>query len=155
MYEEDFKSIDMLQAQRLVEAGHDDKFIANFFRVTTRTWNFWKKQYPDFGKNFACWKAAADSKVEKSLLKRALGFERVVTKKNKDGVVTSESKTYYPPSDFAIKLWLTNRLPDKWQDKKEFSQDVSLKGKIKVNKQDVKDRIDNFLGEDNLEDALQ
>ena len=155
VYDEDFKNINMLQAQRLVEAGLDDKFISRFFNITLRTWNYWKKEYPDFGKNLEDWKAKNDSKVEKSLLKRALGYTRKKITKDSEGNIIDEKEAYYPPSDFAIKLWLTNRLPELWQDKQAVSQETKQTMELKLTREDIKERITESTEEDKINYALQ
>lgn len=160
MYEEKFETIDMLQAQKLVEQGLSDTFIARFFCVTLKTWNSWKRNNTDFAKNYECWKAVADNKVQKALFKRATGFTHIEQEKSDKGVVINERKTFYPPSDAAIKMWLTNRMPDEWQDKKvnENKNDTKVEARVKVQEIDSKERIKLLMKtekEDDLEDALQ
>ena len=156
-YEDDFTKINMLQAQKLVEEGLSDKFIARFFCVSLRAWNYWKKSNAKFGEMYASWKDVADSKVVKALYKRATGYTHIEEEKNDDGIVINKKKTYYPPSDAAIKLWLTNRLPEEWKDKKEVASEnkTQVEGKIVVDERDVKERLIAYLQEDDITNALQ
>mgnify|MGYP006311803415 CR=1 FL=1 len=73
-------------------------------------------------------KQVVDAKVEKSLLKRALGyeFEEVKVTVNESGQKKVEkTKKQIKPDTTAQIFWLKNRLPDKWRDKHEIDQNIN------------------------------
>jgi hypothetical protein len=66
-------------------------------------------------------KAVSDDKIERSLFERATGYsvpDVHVSTVNGQIVKTSVIK-HYPPDVTAMILWLKNRRPDVWRDKRE------------------------------------
>jgi hypothetical protein len=102
--------------------GADDKKLAEYFNVTETTINNWKIAHPEFFKSIKKGKEDFDTnKVEKSLLKRALGYEAIETHKEKcnaPGCSGTKTKTItkHIISDTAILFWLKNRWPERWRD---------------------------------------
>ena len=82
--------------------GATDKELAGYFEVCERTIDAWKKTHPEFLRSIIEGRDVADAKVANALYQRALG--------SKD--VPSDTK--------AASLWLRNRQPRKWRDKKEL-----------------------------------
>ena len=74
--------------------GHTDDEMAQFFKVSIRTFNNWKKKHPEFMQSLKDGKTPADGKVVRKLYLEAL-----------DGNVT------------AMIYWLKNRQPSRWRDK--------------------------------------
>jgi hypothetical protein len=118
------------QVYKLALLGATDKEFADFFNVTETTINNWKVKEEEFFKSIKKGKIKADSKVAKSLYKRANGYEvEEVQIKKKDGKETEKTTTtkHIVPDVAAINIWLKNRRgrinPEdgqKWADKQEF-----------------------------------
>lgn len=122
------------QAAQLCALGATDVQLAAFFKVSEVTINAWKKTQPDFLKSLKGAKDNLDSKVERSLFERAMGFAHTDTKfATHDGMITDtkEFMKHYPPDVTAMIFWLKNRQPDKWRDKidheVEFTGDIHIK----------------------------
>lgn len=111
------------------------------------------KSYPDISDAIKKGKAPVDTEVENALLKRAKGYSYVETttefdvvdtgKVDEDGKPIIEHKIKsvktvkkeMPPDVGAAALWLKNRKPDKWREKREetiavTSADFSLLDEI-------------------------
>lgn len=94
--------------------GADDKMLAKKFGVAESTLYLWKLKHNEFSEALKRGKDAFDTQhVEKSLLKRAMGY-------------TLEGK-HYPPDTTACIFWLKNRQPRKWRDKQELEHFGELK----------------------------
>lgn len=111
--------------------------IAVVFEIHRDTVYDWQKNKQEFSDALKAGKEEADSKVAKSLYKRALGykykestFEKIVLEAEKDNpietdlykkrIVTKE----VPPDTTAQIFWLKNRQPSKWRDKTEVGGSV-------------------------------
>jgi hypothetical protein len=106
----------------MAENGATDVEIADSLDVTVRTLYRWKAIYPEFSQSLKIAKDLADSRVERSLYERALGFERDAVKIfcSKDGEVTQVSyREQVAPDTTACIFWLKNRKKDDWRDKNE------------------------------------
>ena len=135
-----FSTIDQRQLKQLVLAGWDDSQVSKFFKVTEQSFNNYKKKYPKFFESLKDWKKEADLKVEKSLYKRAIGYQydEVVYEKSKigglgiklkDGEIEElkhcdSNKTKVTikevvPDVTAQIFWLKNRQPESWRDVQE------------------------------------
>jgi hypothetical protein len=106
------------QAGKLTKLGAKDTELADFFGVSEKTLNTWKKRYPEFLQSIKCGKSLADAEIAHSLFHRAKGFEhedldlRVIGGKLRKTKVTK----HYPPDTTAAIFWLKNRQPEKWRD---------------------------------------
>ena len=96
-----YKTEYVKQVYKLCLLGATDKDIADFFEVSERTINTWKKAVPEFLQSIKKGKAIADAEVASRL------FDR-----------TAVDTT-------ACIFWLKNRQPAKWRDK----QDHEITGK--------------------------
>ncbi len=118
------------QAKKLSALGATDLDLADFFDVVESTLYLWKKEHPDFSESIKEGKALIDAQVEKSLLQRANGYthieERVFCHEGR--IITHQTLKHYPPDTNAASLWLRNRKPKQWRDKRdiEFSEPFSL-----------------------------
>lgn len=63
------------QVEKLCKLGATDVEIADFFEVTERTLNTWKKQYPKFLQSIKSGKITADLEVADKLHTRATGYD--------------------------------------------------------------------------------
>lgn len=121
--------------------GLTDKQIAEKIGVGYSTFTSWKAKKIEIQEALKKGKAPVDFKVENQLLKSALGYTVTVKKPvklrkkmNKPGVGTVEEERieyveeeqYIPPVPAAQFFWLKNRKPDKWREKQEITQTVSI-----------------------------
>ena len=116
------------QAYKLCLLGATDEQMADFFGVTEKTVNNWKRR-KGFLQSIKRGKIAADANVAESLYKRACGYEHPETKVfcNSDGDITTHEMTkHYPPDTAAAFIWLKNRAG--WRDK----QDVEHSGTVNL-----------------------
>ncbi len=109
------------KAKRLATKGLTDKAIAEFFNVSERTLNNWKKQFPLFFQSLKNGKAMTDAGVEASLYQRATGYsvpDVHISSFEGDITITPIIK-HYPPDPTSCIFWLKNRKPDQWADRQE------------------------------------
>jgi hypothetical protein len=116
------------QAKKLAKLGAIDIEIADFLGVSEQTLNAWKHAHPEFLESLKAGKEQADNRVERSLYKRATGFEHDAVKIFcKDGEVTQVPyREIVPPDVTACIFWLKNRKPAEWRDKTDLSVTGSL-----------------------------
>jgi transposase-like protein len=106
------------QAVKLARMGATDAQMADFFGVTEKTLNNWKRQHPEFFQSLKDGKVLADAEIAHSLFHRAKGYEhddldlRVVGGKLRK----TKIRKHYPPDTTAAIFWLKNRQPEKWRD---------------------------------------
>lgn len=103
--------------------------------------------------------------VKDSLLKRAMGFSAKITKTKTEVVgtkeeieninkvgnttkikqTTSTEEIYFPPDTSAIIFWLTNKLPNEWQNRKSTDSKIEIvdDGIIETIQKASKDIYDN------------
>jgi hypothetical protein len=94
--------------------------------VNEATLHRWKHEHSDFCESLKVGKEAADSRVEQSLYRRALGYshDAVKIQVNATGEITQVPFTeHYPPDTTAAIFWLKNRKPTDWRDVK--AQEIS------------------------------
>ena len=108
------------QAKKLCALGATDAQLADFFEVAISTITLWKVRHEEFSASLSVPKEMADSRVEQSLYRRAMGYEhdevdiRVVNGE----IVETPIRKYYPPDSTAMIFWLKNRQSDKWREMK-------------------------------------
>ena len=119
------------QVYKLCLLGAKDTEIADFFSVSEKTLNTWKKKQPKFLQSMKKGKEIADATVAQKLYHRAVGYEHPEDKIFNDSgkpMVVPTTK-HYPPEPVAAIFWLKNRQPAKWRDKQEIDH-TSLGEKI-------------------------
>jgi hypothetical protein len=86
--------------------------------VSVQTIYQWKRRFPEFALALKKAKEQVDAQVEKSLLRRALGFsytaEKIVMVDGKPQAVPHTEHSL--PDTTACIFWLKNRQPDRWRD---------------------------------------
>lgn len=119
--------------------GATDKEMADFFGVTERTLNQWKKDYPEFLQSLKKGKNIADANVASKLYNRAIGYDyeekHFETKPSKKDappelVEAKRIKKHVPADTTAAIFWLKNRQPEKWRDRKEVDANVNLSDEL-------------------------
>ena len=119
----EFKDDYIEQAYKLCRLGAIDRELANFFGVSEQTLNTWKKKHPAFLESIKSAKADEDALVEKSLYKRANGYEYEEVDEIYEGerlVKKIVKRKYAHPDTGANAFWLKNRKPEVWRDKREI-----------------------------------
>lgn len=123
------------QVKKLTYLGAIDADIADFFNVTQKTIDLWKKRYDSFLLSLKSGKAKADDMVVKRLFERATGYEHddlYITQYQ--GKIVKESITkHYPPDVTAMIFWLKNRRSDEWRDRHEVDHGVTKDTQDKLN----------------------
>ena len=118
------------------EGGFTNPKLGKLFGVSAATIHTWGKLYPEFLDAIKRGKDDWDTlKVEKTLLKRAMGFSYTETTQepaklgSKEMTVTKKVKKLVVPDTTAQIFWLKNRQPARWRDTKniEHSGEVGLK----------------------------
>ncbi|WP_442592481.1 terminase [Parapusillimonas sp. JC17] len=122
------------QAEKLCRLGATDKEMADFFGVTEKTINNWKKAHPQFLQALKAGKQLADAEVADKLFQRAIGYSHPdVHVSNYQGEITITPLTkHYPPDPTSMIFWLKNRRPDLWRDKPEPTDEDGNATPVKV-----------------------
>ena len=115
------------QAEKLCKLGATDTELADFFNVSEKTINTWKKKYQTFFQSIKSGKLIADSNVAASLYQRAIGYSHPDTHFSTlmGAVVETPTIKHYPPDTIAAIFWLKNRRPEQWREKTE--REVTVK----------------------------
>lgn len=90
--------------------------IAENMGIGDSTFYRWLKKHPILKKVIDRGKQPVDFKVENALLNAALGYDYYEEQVTNDGRVVKVQK-YKPENVTAIKFWLNNRKPNKWNEK--------------------------------------
>jgi len=122
------------EAKRLCLAGAIDADLAKAFHVSVGTIATWKYQFPEFLEAIRVAKPVADTNVEDSLYRRAMGYTRTETELKVVGgkLLKVEVERYYPPDTTAMIFWLKNRKSSSWSEtqKVEHTGTVELADRI-------------------------
>lgn len=106
-----------LWAEGLAKLGKTEDEIAAAFGISRSTLHEWKKAHPELSVALKIGKSEADTTVERSLFKRAIGYEYEEVKIVNDGERTEKTIKQVAPDTTAQIFWLKNRKPDEWRDK--------------------------------------
>ncbi len=111
------------QVQKLAARGFTDAEMAEFFEISVVTLQKWRAYNTAFRKASKIGKDAFDDRVESALGMRAVGFEKRSEKvfNEKGKIIRVDTVDYYPPDVKAAQIWLNNRRPDKWRERKEIT----------------------------------
>jgi len=111
-------------ARKVTEIGGTLNELAEALSVSVATVKNWGQKYPDFLASIKEGRELQDAWVEKALLSRAKGMKIRETQIgiNADGSEWSrETIKEIPPDTAAAFIWLKNRQPKDWRDKKEIT----------------------------------
>lgn len=112
------------QAAKLSRMGATLVDLANFFEVNIVTIHRWMTTIPEFCNAIRLAKEEANSRVERSLYEKAMGYsfdaEKIFCNKN-GKIVRAPYREHVPPSDTAMIFWLKNRRPDLWRDRQDIN----------------------------------
>ena len=105
--------------------------------ISEATFYAWKKRYTAFLKALESGKGEADEIVAETMFNLATGRVRqpavkVFYDKDKGEAVYAPYVEAIPPNVTAQKLWLTNRQPHKWRERKEVEVSGGIEHKISL-----------------------
>jgi hypothetical protein len=110
-------------AKAMAKLGATDFEIAEELGVNTTTLWRWRSKHAEFCNALMEGKDAFDDRIERSLAQKAAGYtfhtEKVMQFEGQ--IVRANIVEHVPPDVGAIKLWLSNRRPDKWREKSEVA----------------------------------
>lgn len=104
-------------AEGLAKLGKIEDEIAAAMGINVDTLREWKKKHPEFSVALKIGKSEADTTVERSLFKRAIGYEYEEIKIVNGGERTEKTIKQVAPDTTAQIFWLKNRKPEEWRDK--------------------------------------
>lgn len=111
---------------KLAMLGLNDAEIAQQFGISDETFYLWRAQHPEFVEALNAGKVDADANVAQSLYKRANGMATPAVKifMPKDATDVSEAiyvpyAIHHPPDTNAARMWLHNRRPKDWRERRE------------------------------------
>jgi hypothetical protein len=115
-----FKPEYIAQAGKLCALGHTDREIAEFFDVSLRTFAYWKARNPELLHALKAGKEQADTRVERSLYQRGVGYSydavKIFMPAGAKKPVYAPYVEHMPPDVTAAIFWLKNRDPAHWRD---------------------------------------
>jgi len=124
-----YKKAWLSKCRDMAEKGYTDAQMAEELGVCRKTLYNICRDRPSLKRAIEEGKAIADDAVEDSLYQRATGYdyEETQTEISQTGgaerKVVKRSKRHVPPDTAAAFIWLKNRRPNDWRDKKEMAVD--------------------------------
>ncbi len=108
-------------AKYLAQRGAIQSEIADCFGVSTRALQHWLTIYPELREAVDAGNESFDTRVERALAERAIGFfvdvATAIVKDKKTGRVSEVTeRRYFPPDVTAQIFFLKNRMPSKYRD---------------------------------------
>lgn len=109
---------------KLCLMGATDADLAQAFDVSERTINNWKTSKEGFFQSIKDGRQNADAEIANALYHRAKGYSHPEEKifNNNGEEMRVETTKHYPPDTAAAFIWLKNRQPQNWRDKKESGE---------------------------------
>ena len=112
----------------LARNGDTEVEIAEHLDVAPSTVALWENVHPEFSESLNKGRADVDAQVENALLRRALGYDYIETTKEprkaegRTGLtITKEVNRHLAPDVAAAFIWLKNRKPQQWRDRREIT----------------------------------
>jgi transcriptional regulator with XRE-family HTH domain len=115
-------------ARKLTQRGYTDQELADHFDVHVSTLNRWKHEHASFRESIRNGKAIADAEVVESLYQRAVGYSHPETHVScfQGEIILTPLIKHYPPDPKSMTYWLNNRCPDKWRNRVEVKEEVTI-----------------------------
>lgn len=121
-------------AYRVCLLGSTDQQLADCLGISAETLYAWKISYPEFREAIARGKTEVDANVAESLYRRAIGYDYETVKVFKGAPegppVVVRYIEHLPPDVRAAELWLTNRQPGRWRERRDIEMTLTLEQKI-------------------------
>jgi len=123
------------RAYKLALLGMTDVEIAEQFAIHPDTLSAWKREHPAFFEAIESGKGPADALVAASLFNRATGQVKVPAVKifmppGATEPVYAPYVEHFPPDPQAGRLWLMNRQPGKWRERREVEVTGTLEHRL-------------------------
>jgi hypothetical protein len=121
------------EALELVRNGATVSELAVHFEVPIFSVQLWAVAHRDFAAALRVGRVEADDRVERSLYNRAVGYtfdsEKIIYDGGEDGagVVRVPIQEHVPPDVTACSLWLRNRRPEQWHDKRTIDFNANVR----------------------------
>lgn len=119
---------------KLALLGQTDEEIAHFIGIDPDTLRLWKTKHPDFYGALEAGRVDADAEMAASLYNRGRGMKLPAVKifydKDKGEPVYVPYVEHLPPDVGAAKLWLTNRRPKEWRERREVEVTGTLEHRL-------------------------
>lgn len=119
------------RARKLALLGMTNKEMAEIFGIEEATFYAWLSEHVAFSEAVSQGKIPADAEVAASLYRRATGevltMEKAFKVRDADGSERTEIievRQHIPGDVQAMRMWLTNRQPQKWREKQEEPQEA-------------------------------
>lgn len=108
--------------------GLTNEQIAKNLGINLSTLYKYQKQEIEFANAIKKGKEVVDFEVENALLKRAVGYDYQEKKieESKEGRKITVTLKHVPPDVGACAIWLKNRKPEDWKDRKAVTADAEL-----------------------------
>jgi len=125
------EKLDMEEVRKLGALGLTDTEIGEWFGLTERTINRYKKD-PVFMSALKKGKMEADANVKRALYRRAIGYSHpaVYISVYEGKAKKTPYEKHYPPETLACIFWLKNREPENWKDRHEYDVDKGTKSAL-------------------------
>ena len=140
------------KAKEEMSKGLTDAQLSKALGIGKSTINEWKHKYPDFANVLRVARDNAILNVENALYNRAVGMKvgEIQTVSQKEGKSKSvkevkEIQKELPPDVAACSLFLRNKAPDEWRDRREDLIAMVSKEDLKKSAEEI-NRIINSLG---------
>lgn len=116
------KQFHPILVEKMARLGYTDIEMSEELDITPSTFNKWKTEKPEFSESIIKGKNDINKQVENALLRNALGFseEDVKIFQFEGQPVYADYTKKHKPETKAQELWLRNREPDRWREKKEI-----------------------------------
>lgn len=115
---------------KLAKEGKTTEEIAECVGISDRIIYIWMGKHEGFAEALKESREMADEIVEASLFQRAVGYSHKETKvffhQESATPVEHTITKNYPPDTSAAIMWLTNRDPDRWADKKKITHEGTI-----------------------------
>ena len=128
-----------------IEQGITDYCIAENLGISRRSYEEYKKKYPELQEIYKRTEAKLVSVVVNALFKKACGFRERVQRMTKNGEIV-EYEEYFPPDTTAAIFFLTNRDPDHWKHRNALTS-LHLQQNNQYNIEIAEKRIQELLNE--------
>jgi hypothetical protein len=115
-------------AHKLCLLGATDADMADFFHVSESTINLWKLKHESFSESIRHGKMMADANMAERLYMRGMGYSHPEEKLfcHEGEIIRAETIKHYPPDTKANLAWLYNRRPDRWRNRIEVKEEVTI-----------------------------
>jgi predicted transcriptional regulator len=115
-------------ARKFCQLGATNEELADFFEVSVSTINLWMLKHKSFSDAIRKGKMIADAEMADRLYQRGIGFSHPETHVScfQGEIILTELTKHYPPDTKAATYWLNNRRPDRWRNRVEVKEEVTL-----------------------------